>query len=874
MKRFLLSALMLLGLFVGVHADEPVLTFDFTTNDWNLPVASSQGIQGPDSYTATIDGKEYTISLYAQTKFYYNTSGYLMLGKTNSTLTLPAFDFPVTQIAVEGTSGASASVKQNIYVGNTAISKETTGAQNVTNEYDIPADYQAAGTQYTLKVTSNHNTQITKIYIYGVSSVYKPFDLGAASVDKENAYEDGAVTITFPEADNVDEAASADNTYSFTATVQAGEGTGAKTETVTGTSNAADGVVIEYPFRAGTVYNITIPANSVVLSSPEHEEAAFNEKPINIRISDAETETVTFDFPTIFASVAGNQDITGQELSSDNLVVDLVFDKGTGNETRYYANNTTVRAYIGNTFTISASQTISKIVLKGPDKSYMPSATKLSASSGYFTSEDASTYTLVWEGAAKEVTFTCSVQNRLVSIDVTYETQTDDLATIAAKDILDEELADAEEFLENVMNTARGVNIFQYSDGTLNTYAAAIEKISTLEASTHTEQGVYDLISQLRTAKKNIHPTMPKVDDLFLIQNTETGTYLNLSNGVQALSEGTPVTFHNILMQPQDYLLMKQLGIFIYHSLYIYSTPDREYLGYLNDLTLTNKQDTQWYVGVLGGNRYAIYFRDQVTAEPFITFSASDVASAGTLNGVTFAKGGLELTITDTAGKVSIDKNTSKFGTEDSNVTCDYRLKVGAKSSDKNYLTLTIPQDGTLKVYARTSSNSATDRNMVITQNGEEIFNQIVQEADAVNKIYPAYTAEVEAGTAVITYPTGALNFYGFELETSTPSTATEEQNYYLGVNGKKVVLGTEDVAADNDSYAWNILYYFAPEEGADNSESGESSSDPATSVNGVSETSAPVAIYSTSGAQLKTAQKGLNIVKMADGSTRKVLVK
>jgi predicted DNA binding protein len=80
-------------------------------------------------------------------------------------LTLPAFDFDVTSIEVVGAEKASAAVIQNFYVGENAISTQTVGAQG-TNKYEIAADYQAAGNQYTLKVESAHNTQITKIVIY------------------------------------------------------------------------------------------------------------------------------------------------------------------------------------------------------------------------------------------------------------------------------------------------------------------------------------------------------------------------------------------------------------------------------------------------------------------------------------------------------------------------------------------------------------------------------------------------------------------------------------------------------------------------------------------------------------------------------------
>jgi hypothetical protein len=100
-------------------------------------------------------------------------SGNIILGKQGATLEFPAFNFDVARIDIEGTSGASAAVKQNIFVGEEAVSTETTGAKSVTNQYNIAEGKQAAGTIYTLKVTSAHNTQITKIMIYKKGSSAK-----------------------------------------------------------------------------------------------------------------------------------------------------------------------------------------------------------------------------------------------------------------------------------------------------------------------------------------------------------------------------------------------------------------------------------------------------------------------------------------------------------------------------------------------------------------------------------------------------------------------------------------------------------------------------------------------------------------------------
>lgn len=61
------------------------------------------------------------------------------------------------------------------------------------------------------------------------------------------------------------------------------------------------------------------------------------------------------------------------------------------------------------------------------------------------------------------------------------------------------------------------------------------------------------------------------------------------------------------------------------------------------------------------------------------------------------------------------------------------RLKTGGKSTtQKNYLTLTVPSDGTLKVYARTGKNSDTNRNIILTQDGTQLIDKILLESEAV----------------------------------------------------------------------------------------------------------------------------------------------
>ena len=150
LKTMALLALLLIGAGSAWGADADV-TYDFTGSDWT--VSNGTLTNGTVSFT----GK-------GSANFKLN-GGYFFMGKSGAYLNFPKYDKAVEKIVVTGRSGASGSVKQNIYVGETAVSTETTGATG-TNTYEIASANQAAGTQYTLKVTSDHNSQITKIEVY------------------------------------------------------------------------------------------------------------------------------------------------------------------------------------------------------------------------------------------------------------------------------------------------------------------------------------------------------------------------------------------------------------------------------------------------------------------------------------------------------------------------------------------------------------------------------------------------------------------------------------------------------------------------------------------------------------------------------------
>ncbi len=189
MNKFLrYSLICALAMICGSISAQEV-TLDFESNEWGLPEGSTN---------KTVDKKDYSNGTYTITLegsegngyYWHNKDLYLFMGKQGAKLTLPAFDFDVEKIEVTGTGGASTAVKQNVFVGETAVSEETTGMKGVTQAYSIAEAYQKAGNVYTIQVTSNHNTQIKKIMIYkkgsggGTISVAPPTIKGTSPFDE------------------------------------------------------------------------------------------------------------------------------------------------------------------------------------------------------------------------------------------------------------------------------------------------------------------------------------------------------------------------------------------------------------------------------------------------------------------------------------------------------------------------------------------------------------------------------------------------------------------------------------------------------------------------------------------------------------------
>lgn len=148
--------------------------------------------------------------------------------------------------------------------------------------------------------------------------------------------------------------------------------------------------------------------------------------------------------------------------------------------------------------------------------------------------------------------------------------------------------------------------------------------------------------------------------------------------------------------------------------------------------------------------------------------------------------------VSPAATKMVVDGNVSYFAKDPKSINEDnldanafapaYRLKTGGKttpsvggdaeSDPTNYIEGYCEKDMTLYLAARTGSNSATDRNIIVKQFDKELVNKVLLESDATQykygsagdktrTIYPLIELKLKEGSFEISYPTGAINIYG-----------------------------------------------------------------------------------------------------------------
>ena len=369
MKRILRSFLTLLMLVVWASGFAQEVTLDFTNSKtWNLPVGSENSVKTQKSYS----NGTYSITINASAGHFLvgdkEDSYSLLFGKKNATLTLPAFDFDVEKIVLKKSTQSSISpnVIQNIYVGSTAVSTQTIGADK-DQTYEIKADYQKAGKIYVLKISSKHNTQISKIEIYKaassstattVSFPKKSLNLidgdkatqGQAAVVKagEKILTGATVTYSFESADGIfKETLASEGLFSLNAGTY---GTGKVTATF-------DGGEID-----GVTYAKSSASYTVNYSAAKTPALTFSAANVTVK----QGEESSFVKPTIkFTDERGDDVTESAELTysvSPEGVVEI--DKNSGDITKWLAPGVaTVKAHTDYGYDASYTLTYEKVKL-------------------------------------------------------------------------------------------------------------------------------------------------------------------------------------------------------------------------------------------------------------------------------------------------------------------------------------------------------------------------------------------------------------------------------------------------------------------------------------------------------------------------------
>lgn len=166
--RLLMLALLAIICTGGVTAqtEQPEVTLNFNDadNPWKFPTGYAKDGK---TYTYSKDG--YTIQVQVTKEggcmFVRNskTGPYsLQCHKSGIGITLPAFNFIVSKIELD-IDGPADDLENNIYVGSKAVSSTIKGKKDYI--FDINADYQTLGTQYTIK-NSGAASRIIAIKIY------------------------------------------------------------------------------------------------------------------------------------------------------------------------------------------------------------------------------------------------------------------------------------------------------------------------------------------------------------------------------------------------------------------------------------------------------------------------------------------------------------------------------------------------------------------------------------------------------------------------------------------------------------------------------------------------------------------------------------
>ena len=190
MKKFLLSlaAVVLSGTFAMAET----VTVDFSDETTAALLPSTESATASTAKINSVDFEFVNCKKGA-----YSGAVYLQLSGKNKTpkgymvFTLPS---NCTKFTLTTGGNASTNVKVSLLAGTKAIQEDVQlNAKSTDFAFEIPADYQAAGTKYTLQVTNKYNAQISKI-------VFETEQGGSSLTDAGLAFASETVNATLGEA--------------------------------------------------------------------------------------------------------------------------------------------------------------------------------------------------------------------------------------------------------------------------------------------------------------------------------------------------------------------------------------------------------------------------------------------------------------------------------------------------------------------------------------------------------------------------------------------------------------------------------------------------------------------------------------------------
>ena len=337
MKKFLLSlaAVVLAGAFA--MAEPVTVNFADETTAALLPKKES-------ATPSTVKINEIDFEFMNSKKGAYSGASYLQISAKKVTpYGYVAFTLPdnCTKITITTSASASEAVKVSLLAGTNTINKDVQlNAKGADFAFEIPTEYQAAGTKYTLQVTNKYNAQISKV-------VFEMGQGGSSTlIDAGLVFASETINATLGEAvpanaltKGTDAAVVYTSSNVEVATVDAA--TGEVTLVAAGTTTIKAATEATEKYKAGEA------SYTLVVVDPNAK------KPANLAFANA---IVTVDLSEAVPANALTKDTDAAVVYTSSNVEVATVDAATGEVTLVAAGTTTIKAVTEATETYEAGE--------------------------------------------------------------------------------------------------------------------------------------------------------------------------------------------------------------------------------------------------------------------------------------------------------------------------------------------------------------------------------------------------------------------------------------------------------------------------------------------------------------------------------------